>query len=949
MLFGNREPRSSVARRREAYRPAVKGLEPRQLLAGTILDLGGGGTSGLPVNPIIASKPYGIQMAGTVSNGGAGYSVSDVGDLTGSGYDDFIVGAPTVSRTGTTVSPIGANSPGGVYLILGSATANAATISTWLNIPTTPGTGNLSDPQPGDQRVGDLTQLGNSGAQSNPITGSPSYPFAGFKLQTLSEPASQLGASVSAAGIINGRRAFLIGAPGANDVNGQNPGTGRAYLIFGGPNLAKLASSNLTPIDLDSPNQNSGLNFITFVNNTINGQTGRAVAGIGDIFGGGTDNIAIGAPGATVNGNSAAGDTYIVPSSLLPVGNSVISLNTIGQGNVPGIQITGTTANDNSGFALAGLGDINGATTGTGTKITDFAIGAPNANGGTGAAYVIYGASNLTTQATTITTAGTALTQIPLAQVGSTTAPTITGFVAQGTAAGDMTGYSVASGGDFNGDGLNDVLIGSPGYTGSEGRVDVIYGAAFNAGQPTGVFALNAVSGGIETTTYTGANAGDMAGFSVGSTQAITTSPAQNPGNPILIGAPGFNLGAGTVYMLPANSVLGQSFSLTTATSNPNIFALQFVFTTPGSTSLPFFGASVSGYQPDTLSTASANTADGDNVPDLIIGAPGYGAPGQNGLNQRGLDGGVSILEGAFIAPLLAVPTPIAALTSTIQVDSHNGPPFVVSATTPNSVIIYVFSNATTTPTFNPVTSLNPATITVNGVAFPNATIAADPVDENNDGIPDAIITISPRSALNLLATTSTFTLTARTLANSPFGVQRYSSSTTIVVTGGAVPPGTGVGTGGAGAFSSPVGQIVPTSFLAPLGPDTYVPSLTTLSQLSDYKPIPARYAIKEFLPTNGFEARLYYYQYPNKKPVNQFGYNGGNGFQGHGTTQLGSKIFTKTAYPHGKTVDFKHKVPVVPVNLQHEQLAGPIAGVTREPANAKKATVKPVSAKAKK
>ncbi len=952
MLFGNREPRSLVARRRGWYRPAVRVLETRVLMAASgPIDLGGGVTTGLPINPAIASIPYGIAEAGTVSNGGAGFSVTDVGDLTGSGYDDFVVGAPTVNRAAGVVDPISAASPGGVYVILGSATTNGGSISRWLNIPTTPGNSN-ADPQPGDQRVGDLAQLGNASGgsgsgQANPITGSQSYPFAGFKLQTLSEPGSQLGVSVAKAGVINGRAAFLIGAPGAADLNGQNPGTGRAYLIFGGANLTTLASSNLAPIDLDAANQNSGLNFITFVNSAVNGQTGRSVAGIGDVFGGGTNNIAIGAPGVTVNGNVAAGDTYIVPSGLLQSGASVIQLNTLGQGNNPGIQITGTATGDNVGFSVAGLGGVQGAiAANTGTRISDFVIGAPNANGGTGAAYVFYGEPNLAGRATVVGTGLNALRQLQVTQVGAS-GGTVAGFSVLGAAVGDQTGFSVASAGDFNGDGFNDVLVGSPGANAAAGRVDLFYGAPFNAGPISGPVTLGAVPTSVQSVAYTGANPGDLAGWAVGSMGAITTNPIQNPGNPILIGAPGYTGGSGqgTVYLIPSNFVPGQTFRLSTAIANPSVQALQFIFSTPGSISPPFFGASLGAYQPDILTNTPLNTADGDSIPDFIIGAPGYGAPGQNGLNQRGLDGGVFVVEGAFIAPLLGVPTPITQLTSQIDVDSLNGPPFTISATTPDTLIIYVFSNSATSPRFNPVTSLDPTTVTVNGIPFPNATLSADPTDENGDGIPDAIITITPRSSLNLLSTTSTFSLTAKTLANSPFAGARYSSSTSIIVTGGIVPPGGGGGGGGGSTagVSTPIGQAVPTSFLGAFGPDIFTPSVTTLSQLDTYKPIPARAALRQYLPGPGFEQRLFYYQHPGQKPENQFGYSGGDGYHGHRSTQLGSKVFTHSAYKHGKTVEFKHRVPVIPANLQHEQLAGPIAGVTQEPAHAKASYVKPV------
>ena len=96
---------------------------------------------------------------------------------------------------------------------------------------------------------------------------------------------------------------------------------------------------------------------------------------------------------------------------------------------------------------------------------------------------MIYGQTDLASRTTKITTSGTTLTQIPLGQVGFTTGTGAVGFVANGTAVGDLTGFSVASAGDFNGDGLNDVLIGSPGYLNSTGRVQRDLRRRFNGGR----------------------------------------------------------------------------------------------------------------------------------------------------------------------------------------------------------------------------------------------------------------------------------------------------------------------------------------------------------------------------------------------------------------------------------------------------------------------------------
>ncbi len=55
--------------------------------------------------------------------------------------------------------------------------------------------------------------------------------------------------------------------------------------------------------------------------------------------------------------------------------------------------------------------------------------------------------------------------------------------------------------------------------------------------------------------------------------------------------------------------------------------------------------------------------------------------------------------------------------------------PFSINATTPADLQIYVFGVAATatTPAFMPVTDIDPTTVIVNGVAFPNATLVEDP------------------------------------------------------------------------------------------------------------------------------------------------------------------------------------------------------------------------------
>src|SRR4051812_40233571 len=182
MLFGKRESRSVVARRRGAYRPKPDGLEERLLLA---IDLGGVAPPAVqnPNNPLptIATHFYGVDLAGANTGLGAGFSVSDVGDVNLDGFDDFFVGAPTV----TTSFGLGGGGNSTAFLIFGSRQVSSAQpIINWLQLSN----GNTG----ANNRVGTLTQLGNTvGNQQNPITGTPiDFPFSGLRF-TVNTPNSQ--------------------------------------------------------------------------------------------------------------------------------------------------------------------------------------------------------------------------------------------------------------------------------------------------------------------------------------------------------------------------------------------------------------------------------------------------------------------------------------------------------------------------------------------------------------------------------------------------------------------------------------------------------------------------------------------------------------------------------------------------------------------------------------
>ena len=891
MLFGNREPRSLVARRRGAFHPRGEHLEARQLLA---IDIGGA----LPPNlPNVATVPYGVDLGGAQSAGGAGFSVTDVGDVNGDGFDDYVIGGPTAINTSGVISKgVGNNSR--AYLVFGSSAVGGGNVD-WLTLNAI-------------QRVGDLGQLGNvATGQQNPITGAPGFAYNGITFFASQQPpGAQLGASVTSLGDINGDgfADFMIGAPGAFDATGSNAGTGRAYLVYGGSNLTNLTNKT---IDLDAPPP-SGVNIVTFVNSIPGAHTGAAVAGGGqgvtsDVITDGLSDLAIGAPNASLGGQSNNGAVYLIDGSAVrPAATTTINLSTVGQaGGTAGVIFSGAASGDQIGAALAFPGDVDGAVAGA-LPIGDLLIGAPAANGGAGAAYLIYGATNLAAQGAVIS----GVNQISLSRVGNpsaTNAPsnTVAGAIFTGAGPAAQTGFAVSAAGDFNNDGRADFLIGSPGFNGT-GEATLFYGQPVSsASRILGTIPLSAIPVTFPAANFVGANTGDMAGYSLAPLGKINASSSVN--SEILIGAPGFNSNAGTVYLIqglvPGSSNLVGTFSLAKAEAQP-LAGLQITLSASSAITPTFLGASVGGRLPTT-----PRTADSDNLADPILGAPGYAV-----TQSRGLDGGAFILEGRFL-PSLPAPQN-TGVTVQIGVNSATGQPNTVNLTQTTPLNIYIFSS--TSPAFNAQTDIDPATITINGVAIPasDITITPDPVTEPNGTNPVAILSISPRSVLQPILTngTTTLTISGRTLATSANAGKTFTGSQTVVVsgatTGVVTPPGQIVATN-----PLPVGTITPSSFVPQFGPDRYTPTLAALSRFN-YKAIPLRVAVAQYQPAPGFKSRFDQYFFP-KKFVHQFGSK--YQYSGHGVSTLGRGVFTRGKFKPGKTIKFTHKVPVVPVNRQTE------------------------------
>lgn len=284
------------------------------------------------------------------------------------------------------------------------------------------------------------------GAQSSHTTTRPRGAFIVFGRADASGPSIALAALDGSDGFrlvgdVPGVYDFLALA-GVGDVNGDgfadmligdllaNARAGVSYLVFG------RADGFPATLELDNLDGVTGFK-LTGVQPRDN--SGLSVGSAGDVNGDGFDDLMIGAPG-TDHGGEASGSTYVVFGHAQGFAAS-LDLGALDGSN--GFRIDGPEPFRDVGIVVAAAGDINGDGFDDVLASTPF-NGPIGPNNGAGVTYVVYGKAD-----------GLG----PVLDLG--TLDGSNGFEIVGATSIDRSGIALAGAGDFNGDGVDDFLIGA--------------------------------------------------------------------------------------------------------------------------------------------------------------------------------------------------------------------------------------------------------------------------------------------------------------------------------------------------------------------------------------------------------------------------------------------------------------------------------------------------------
>ena len=366
----------------------------------------------------------------------------------------------------------------------------------------------------------------------------------------------QAGYAANAAGDINGdgNDDIIIGAFKAD---GTYTEAGAAYVLYG-----PVSSGDFSLDEVDG-----GLLDGFIIEATEAGQTvGRSVAGVGDVDGDGRDDFVIGQAQDDEAYESGGSATLFLGINVGTAAKDIDDAD---------LYLTGEGKFDYAGGAVAPAGDVNG------DGYADFLVGAAGEDSGganAGAAYLIFGAASFGSSSMSLGDAA--------------------GFYYP-DAASDKIGLAFDGIGNFDGDGMDDFVLGA--YLDNSSTTDDIGAVYVVQGTTTG-----SVQVGDLDISIVGAGASDRLGQAVSSIgdfdgdgldDLIATAPLEDTGGS----------SAGSAYVILGSNTASALYS---GTDIDSVYHIQFYGNSDDA-----IGQSVTGN----------GDLDGDGNLDIVIGATGAG------------------------------------------------------------------------------------------------------------------------------------------------------------------------------------------------------------------------------------------------------------------------------------------------------------------------------------